>query len=186
MVLTERGQQLTRQGFAVARDNDDEIAVLLGTQTLRQLLKLLVKLYRGLQLPVPGVIPEPMVRQLVSSALLPRISQYTMQRLMQLTIARGHPGLKMSHGQVLTLIGLDGGRIQQIARTQEVSKQAISAIAADLEALGYIERQPLPGDARQVRLLLSDGGMQLLADSCLLYTSPSPRDQRGSRMPSSA
>ena len=26
----------------------------------------------------------------------------------------------------------------------------------------------------------------LLDDSCLLYTSPSPRDQRGSRMPSSA
>ena len=26
----------------------------------------------------------------------------------------------------------------------------------------------------------------LLKDSCLLYTSPSPRDQRGSRMPSSA
>ena len=25
-----------------------------------------------------------------------------------------------------------------------------------------------------------------LVDSCLLYTSPSPRDQRGSRMPSSA
>ena len=25
-----------------------------------------------------------------------------------------------------------------------------------------------------------------LAGSCLLYTSPSPRDQRGSRMPSSA
>ena len=24
------------------------------------------------------------------------------------------------------------------------------------------------------------------ADTCLLYTSPSPRDQRGSRMPSSA
>ena len=26
----------------------------------------------------------------------------------------------------------------------------------------------------------------LMPDSCLLYTSPSPRDQRGSRMPSSA
>ena len=25
-----------------------------------------------------------------------------------------------------------------------------------------------------------------LSDTCLLYTSPSPRDQRGSRMPSSA
>ena len=27
---------------------------------------------------------------------------------------------------------------------------------------------------------------KLLAETCLLYTSPSPRDQRGSRMPSSA
>ena len=27
---------------------------------------------------------------------------------------------------------------------------------------------------------------QELLDTCLLYTSPSPRDQRGSRMPSSA
>ena len=28
--------------------------------------------------------------------------------------------------------------------------------------------------------------IRALVDSCLLYTSPSPRDQRGSRMPSSA
>ena len=31
-----------------------------------------------------------------------------------------------------------------------------------------------------------DGNKQNLQKSCLLYTSPSPRDQRGSRMPSSA
>ena len=30
-----------------------------------------------------------------------------------------------------------------------------------------------------------DGGINWI-DTCLLYTSPSPRDQRGSRMPSSA
>ena len=30
------------------------------------------------------------------------------------------------------------------------------------------------------------GFLNLLASACLLYTSPSPRDQRGSRMPSSA
>ena len=29
-------------------------------------------------------------------------------------------------------------------------------------------------------------GLEALLPSCLLYTSPSPRDQRGSRMPSSA
>ena len=30
------------------------------------------------------------------------------------------------------------------------------------------------------------GDLGLLGITCLLYTSPSPRDQRGSRMPSSA
>ena len=37
--------------------------------------------------------------------------------------------------------------------------------------------------------LYMDGGLQIcrtLIETCLLYTSPSPRDQRGSRMPSSA
>ena len=29
-------------------------------------------------------------------------------------------------------------------------------------------------------------GHEYMLESCLLYTSPSPRDQRGSRMPSSA
>ena len=33
---------------------------------------------------------------------------------------------------------------------------------------------------------VSEGGTLELSGSCLLYTSPSPRDQRGSRMPSSA
>ena len=34
--------------------------------------------------------------------------------------------------------------------------------------------------------LLLDDGRIILVNRCLLYTSPSPRDQRGSRMPSSA
>ena len=34
--------------------------------------------------------------------------------------------------------------------------------------------------------LLSDKDMKKRYDSCLLYTSPSPRDKRQSRMPSSA
>ena len=35
-----------------------------------------------------------------------------------------------------------------------------------------------------LRMILTKGSIQLT--TCLLYTSPSPRDQRGSRMPSSA
>ena len=45
---------------------------------------------------------------------------------------------------------------------------------------------PLPGDTafRTGDFRKADG--KTLLDICLLYTSPSPRDQRGSRMPSSA
>ena len=35
-------------------------------------------------------------------------------------------------------------------------------------------------------LLFPNEGIDVLDSCCLLYTSPSPRDQRGSRMPSSA
>ena len=33
---------------------------------------------------------------------------------------------------------------------------------------------------------LSEDMIETMYEGCLLYTSPSPRDQRGSRMPSSA
>ena len=43
------------------------------------------------------------------------------------------------------------------------------------------------GDELQYRWTLSGLGSPIdLSNNCLLYTSPSPRDQRGSRMPSSA
>ena len=34
--------------------------------------------------------------------------------------------------------------------------------------------------------VIAGGAMRAVLEACLLYTSPSPRDQRGSRMPSSA
>ena len=48
-------------------------------------------------------------------------------------------------------------------------------------ALGIL--QPL---ADGLKLLVKEDIVPARADGCLLYTSPSPRDQRGSRMPSSA
>ena len=41
-----------------------------------------------------------------------------------------------------------------------------------------------PGDERYLINLME--GVEDIPETCLLYTSPSPRDQRGSRMPSSA
>ena len=61
------------------------------------------------------------------------------------------------------------------------------ARGADLKALGYaVEKDGglYHVSSRQAFVWPYDGGARLAG--CLLYTSPSPRDQRGSRMPSSA
>ena len=75
----------------------------------------------------------------------------------------------MTHKHDLYGTGFAGGKI--VARAQEpaaVKDELISVTADLLESL--------------------DGSMITGCDlnTCLLYTSPSPRDQRGSRMPSSA
>ena len=97
--------------------------------------------------------------------LLPSLADYIMQRLMELTRAKGHPGLKLPFGQVLTLIGPAGGRIQQIATIQDVSKQAISVIATELETLGYLKRHADQLDARQIVLHFTAMGKTLIGDS---------------------
>ena len=99
--------------------------------------------------------------------LLPRLADYILQRLMELTSGKGHPGLKLCFGQVLTLIGPSGGRIQQMAATHDVSKQAISAIATELEELGYLQRDTDPVDARQIVLTFTTRGETLIADSVI-------------------
>ena len=58
----------------------------------------------------------------------------------------------------------------------------------DLLALYSLFKQATDGDVSGKRPGMLDmvGRAKYDAWACLLYTSPSPRDQRGSRMPSSA
>jgi DNA-binding MarR family transcriptional regulator len=100
-----------------------------------------------------------------SIGVLPLVAVRVQQELMKATTARGHAGLKMSHGEVLPLIGPEGARIHEIARIQHVSRQAISATSRDLEALRYLRREPDPCDRRGVILRLTDSGTRLIRDS---------------------
>ena len=61
----------------------------------------------------------------------------------------------------------------------------IKEILEKLTTIGWI---PLYDDNKQTIIALKRGkeAITLEPGGCLLYTSPSPRDQRGSRMPSSA
>jgi len=159
VVLTEKGKRVRRQGVEAANRAQRELAQLVGERHLQPCLSALAELHAALDLPP---VPDGSAQL---GGLLPRLADYINHRLMELTRQRGHTGLKLSHGQALTLIGPEGGRIQQIAAIQQVSKQAISAIATELQALGYLTQTRDPADARHKLLQFTARGRQLIGDS---------------------
>ena len=69
-----------------------------------------------------------------------------------------HPDIRYSHGFVFQQL-VEGPRlVGEVAENLGVTSQAISKAARELEALGYLERSPDPGDARVRRLALSRRG----------------------------
>ena len=73
----------------------------------------------------------------------------------------GNPQLCLDHGQGCVVVDNDGKEYLDL----------LGGIAVN--ALGYAHPAWVEAVSHQ-------------SETCLLYTSPSPRDQRGSRMPSSA
>ena len=57
---------------------------------------------------------------------------------------------------------------------------------SDIEIKPVIKADPLYQMLRQEDIDGFNANLDSLDTGCLVYTSPSPRDQRGSRMPSSA
>ena len=164
LVLTDRGRKLRDDGLAAVAVLDKEFVCLVGQAAITDASKTLSEVHAQLGL---GLTKGERLNLPAASmgALLPRLGDYIVQRLMELTRQKGHPGLQLSFGQVLTLIGKSGGKIQQIAKIQDVSKQAISATATELEKLGYLRRDTDPTDARQVLLQFTDKGRELIIDS---------------------
>lgn len=164
LVLTTRGVRLRRDGMGLIAQIDDELADLVGNADIEEAGEALRKLHLKLGL---GAVTRELERLPNGQfgVLLPAMRDYVLRRLMELTQSKGHPGLKLSFGQVLTLIGESGGRIQEIARTWNISKQAISVIARELQTLGYLQFDADSRDARKVVLRFTPLGWKLIEDS---------------------
>ena len=76
--------------------------------------------------------------------------------------------------------------LQQVATASNATHSIIIELTGSPPMIVGIETYS--GDEEQFRLKVTTGEDVTidLREGCLLYTSPSPRDQRGSRMPSSA
>ena len=81
-------------------------------------------------------------------------------------------------------VGQGGPAYQTEQEDDDVAKADALAVIEGYEPLYGITEPPPAGVELLPEWVVSDA--VLVSWYCLLYTSPSPRDQRGSRMPSSA
>jgi DNA-binding MarR family transcriptional regulator len=70
----------------------------------------------------------------------------------------GAPRLRRSHTSLFPHIDLDGTRMSDLAERLGVTKQAVSQLVDDLEALGVVARVPDPDDARARRVIFTERG----------------------------
>jgi DNA-binding MarR family transcriptional regulator len=164
VALTDRGRSLVDDAVRIVREIETDYRGLVGADAYAQLTRALTRLFHGLGIRTHADAALS-ATSTDSIGVLPLLAVRVQQDLMNSTTACGHAGLKMSHAQVLPLIGLEGARVHELARIQRVSRQAISATARDLEGLGYLRREPDPRDRRGVVFRLTDRGSRLIEDS---------------------
>jgi DNA-binding MarR family transcriptional regulator len=162
-VLTTAGERLVEDAVACLRALETEQAEQVGPIEHGRFVAALAALAETLASDAGQ--PSGLASGRASIGALPLVAARIEQRLMHATSEHGHVGLKLSHGQILTLIGPSGARLHQLALLHRVSRQAISATAQDLEALGYLRREPDPHDRRGVVVRLTPRGTRLIEDS---------------------
>jgi DNA-binding MarR family transcriptional regulator len=165
--LTERGGELVLAARRALTSIEDDYRALIGGGAMAVLEAGLGTLFDHFGL-LGGLTPNaPGDTQPAQPTIgtLPLLSIRVQRDLMEATSARGHRGLKMSHAQVLPLIGPGGARVNELARVQGISRQAVSSTARDLEKLGVLRRDTAPSDGRAVVYRLTPRGEDLIRDS---------------------
>jgi DNA-binding MarR family transcriptional regulator len=61
---------------------------------------------------------------------------------------RGHPEVRVPHGNVLQFLDAEGTRVSELARRAQITKQSMAELVAHLEHHGYVVRVPDPADRR--------------------------------------
>jgi len=93
-------------------------------------------------------------------ALLRLASQAMTERFNRWIESSEFTGIQPAHSAAIQPLweDPDGARITALARASRITKQSMSALIADLEAAGYVERVDDPDDARASRVRLTAHG----------------------------
>ena len=91
-------------------------------------------------------------------ALLRRPLQVVRTRMLERLHENGFDDLEAAHLVVLQYPGPQGVRPSELAARVGMTKQAVNYQLGQLERLGYLVREPDPGDRRSKRIVLTERG----------------------------
>jgi DNA-binding MarR family transcriptional regulator len=93
-------------------------------------------------------------------ALIRVAAQYMNERFAAWIATSGFEGIQPAHSAVIQPLWAapDGLRSSALARASRITMQSLSALIADLEQGGYVERVADPDDARAARVRLTARG----------------------------
>jgi DNA-binding MarR family transcriptional regulator len=79
--------------------------------------------------------------------------------------ARGHVGVTLGYTNFLANLDTEGTTLSALARRVGVTRQAAGQRIVEIEAAGYVSRQPDPADGRSVLVRQTAKGRKLLRDA---------------------
>lgn len=93
-------------------------------------------------------------------ALIRLAAQYMNERVAAWIAESGFEGIQPAHSAVIQPLwaATEGLRSSALAQASRITKQSMSALIADLERGGYVERVDDPDDARAARVRLTARG----------------------------
>ncbi len=94
-------------------------------------------------------------------ALLRMPGDVVRRRMLQALHDRGFTDIVPAHLALLRWPGPQGRRPSEIALQTQMTKQAVNYLLGQLEALGYLERTPVPDDQRSRRVFLTARGREV-------------------------
>ena len=94
--------------------------------------------------------------------LISSLQSQLQAELFERLTAAGHPDLHPRHWAVLAYLDEDGIRATEFARLCGRHKQIVGRLVDELEALGYLRRQPDPADRRAKLVVPTARGLELM------------------------
>ena len=176
---------LTRRVFA--GDKFDQVAIKTASAPVAELLRAYPDHRRQLflQAQVIEVQRAAAKHQIVVLSVSPddpQRSEAVLTELMQAT--RVLKQLKQDIGDARALLDTERTGLDAKSLSADLERQQ-HQIESDLVGISLLQTNLFPPGSRD-QISAAVQAERAAEDACLLYTSPSPRDQRGSRMPSSA